>query len=129
MHVVFPVDWSQNLTSSIALTFELGFGANVERLQNTCIDGSDHIHSTVQIGFVNTCFPCIRKAAFHSRLTVAHHGNRKAHEDLFTFTQIVNGVSIAVKLPEISSLNHRLSPCLIWMMPHLLARRGLDVPL
>jgi hypothetical protein len=92
------------------LAFELGFGADVERLQNPCIDSCDDIHGTVQIGFVNACFPCIHKAALHSRLAIAHHGDGKAHEYLFAFTQIVNGVSITVKLPEISPLNHRISP-------------------
>jgi hypothetical protein len=90
------------------LAFELGFGADVERLQDPCIDSCDHIHGTVQIGFVNTCFPCVHKAALHSGLTIAHHGDSKAYEYLFAFTQIVNSVSITVKLPEISSLNHRV---------------------
>jgi hypothetical protein len=89
-----------------ALAFELGFGADVERLKNPRIDGCNHIHGAVQIDFVNTRFPCVRKAAFHSRLAIAHHGDGKTHEYLFAFAQIFNGVSIAVKPPEISSFNH-----------------------
>jgi hypothetical protein len=65
------------------LAFELGFGADVERLKNPCINGCDHIHSAVEIGVVNTCFPCVRKAAFYSRLAVTNHGDGKTHEYLF----------------------------------------------
>lgn len=140
----------------VALAFELGFRADVERLKNPCIDGCNDIHGTVQIGFVNAGFPCVRKAAFYSRLTIAHHSDGKSHKDLFAFTQIINGVSIAVKLTEISSLHHKLPllrhllkgigidrasrimfyrirerlGCITapqWMVPHSLARCGLNV--
>ncbi len=94
----------------MALAFELSFGADIERLQNPGIDGGNDIYRTVQIGVINPCFPCVRKAAFHSRLTIANHGDGKAHEDFFAFTQIVDRVSIAIELPEISSLNHGIPP-------------------
>jgi hypothetical protein len=61
----------------------LGFGADVERLKNPGIDSCNDIHGTVQIGFINVCFPCVRKAAFYSRLAVTHHGDGKTHEYLF----------------------------------------------
>lgn len=92
------------------LAFELGFGADIEGLQNACIDCCDDIHSAVEIGFVNTRFPCVRKASFHSRLAVAHHGDGQTHEYFFALTEICSGVSIAVKLTEISSLDHGLTP-------------------
>jgi hypothetical protein len=92
------------------LAFELGFGADVERLQNPCIDSCDDIHSAIEIGFVDTRFPCVRKATFHSRLAVAHHGNGETHKYFFALAEIFNGVSLAVKLPEVSSLNHGLTP-------------------
>lgn len=92
----------------VVLAFELGFGADVERLNNPCIDGCDDIHSTVEIGFVNACFPCIRKAALYSRLAIAHHGNGKTHEYLFALAKIFDGVSIAIKLSKISPLAHMI---------------------
>ncbi len=67
------------------LAFELGFGANVKGLQNPRVDGRDDVHSAVEICFVNACFPCVRKAALHSRLAVAHHGHGESHQHFFAF--------------------------------------------
>ncbi len=91
------------------LTFELCFGANVEGLQNPCIDGRDDVHGTVEIGFVNARFPCVRKASLHSRLAIAHHGNGEAHQHLFALGEVVDGVCIAIELAKISPIAHVLS--------------------
>lgn len=93
-------------TAFILVSFELGFGANIEGLENTGVHRRNDVHGAIQVGFGNTCFPCVRKAAFHSGLTVPDHGHRQAHEDFFTLTQIGDGVGIAVKLSKVGPVVH-----------------------
>jgi hypothetical protein len=87
-------------------TFELRFGADVERLNNPGVDRRDHVHGAIQVSIGNPGFPCVRKASFDSRLTIAHHGHGQAHEDLLAFAQIGHRMRIAVELPEISPITH-----------------------
>ena len=87
-------------------TLELSFGTDVERLDNASVHSGDDVHRAIQVCFTDTCLPCIRKTAFHSRLTVAYDRNGETHEDLFALAQIGDGMSIAVELAEISPLTH-----------------------
>jgi hypothetical protein len=89
-----------------ASTFELRFCADVERLDDAGIDGGNNIYGTVQIMIGNTGFPCVRKAAFDSRLAVSDHGDGESHKDLFAFGQAGDTVRIAVELPEIGLFGH-----------------------
>jgi hypothetical protein len=50
--------------------------------------------------------PCVRKAPFNSRLTVAHKGDGKPNEDLLALAQVVDGVRITIKLAKIRALTH-----------------------
>jgi len=91
-----------------SIAFELGFGANVERLDNPCIHGSDNVHRHIYIFLSDAGLPCVRKAPLDSRLTVAHKGYRQTHKDLLALAQIGHCVGVAVELPKISALTHHV---------------------
>jgi hypothetical protein len=93
-------------TAFVLAVFELRFGANIQRLKNAGVHRGNDINGAIQLRFGNTRFPCVRKAAFDSGLTVTDHGHRQAHEDFFTFTQSGDGVCIAIKLSKVGSVAH-----------------------
>jgi hypothetical protein len=78
----------------------------MERLQNARIDSGDDINGTIQIVFIDSRFPCVRKAAFDSRLTVAREGDGEPHKYFFTLAEVRHRVSIAVELAEIGFFAH-----------------------
>ncbi len=90
------------------LTFELGFGTEVEGLHDPRIHRGNDIDGAIEIVLSNAGLPCVRKAAFHSGLAVAHQGDGQAHKDCLALAQIGDGVGLTVQLPEISSLAHVL---------------------
>jgi hypothetical protein len=49
----------------------------IQRLQNPRVDRGDHVHRRIQLFFGHTCFPCVRKAAIHSRIAEPHHCDGK----------------------------------------------------
>jgi hypothetical protein len=60
------------------------FDPLIERLQHSCIHRGDHVHRGIQLFFGHPRFPCVRKAAIHSRITKAHHRYREPHEHFLT---------------------------------------------
>jgi hypothetical protein len=92
----------------VGVTLELSLRADIERLQNARIDSGDHIDGTIQIVLLDSGFPCVRKAALDSRLTVARKGDGEPHKYFFTLAEVRRGVSIAVKLAEIGFFAHRV---------------------
>jgi hypothetical protein len=56
----------------------------IQRLQNSGIHGGNYIDRGVQLFFGHPCFPCVRKAALHSRIAKAHHRDGKAHQHFLT---------------------------------------------
>jgi hypothetical protein len=86
--------------------FELRFGADIERLNNPSVHCGDDIHCAIQVWVRNSCFPCVRKASFDSRLTVPHHSYGQAHKHLLALAQIRHGMGITVKLSKIGPVTH-----------------------
>ncbi len=91
-----------------SIPFYLGFGAHVERLDNPGVHGGNHVSRTIQICLRDISFPCVRKAPFHSRLTIADHGNGQSHKDFFAFREIWHRMRITVKCAKVGSLTHHV---------------------
>jgi hypothetical protein len=89
-------------------TLQLRLRADIERLQNARIDSGDHINGTIQIVLLDAGFPCVRKAAFDSRLTVARKGDGEPHQYFFTLAEVRHRVGIAVELAEIGFFAHHV---------------------
>jgi hypothetical protein len=77
-------------------------------LQNARVDGGDHIDGTVQIVLIDPGFPCVRKAALDSRLTVASEGDGEPHQYFLTLAEVGCCMGIAVELAEIGFFAHRV---------------------
>ena len=109
-----------------SVPFQLGFGAHVERLDNPGVHGGNHIRSTIQIFLRDTSFPCVRKAPFNSRLTIADHGNSQSHKDFFALREIWHRMRITVKGAKVGSLTHRvlLTKAVAAQMPGLESLQG-----
>ncbi len=85
---------------------QLRFRTDVERLDNTSINCGDHINCGVEVFLTHASFPCIRKAAFHSRLAIPHHGDREPHQHFLTLAEVGRAMGIAIKLAKISPFTH-----------------------
>jgi hypothetical protein len=92
--------------SVVGNTLELSPRADIEGLQNARIDSGDHINGTIQIVFIDAGFPCVRKAALDSRLTVARKGDGEPHQYFFTLAEVRHRVGITVELAEIGFFTH-----------------------
>ncbi|MDH3605005.1 MAG: hypothetical protein OEU26_35855 [Candidatus Tectomicrobia bacterium] len=92
----------------VRVTLELSFRSDVERLQNARIDGGDHIDGAIQIVLIDPGFPCVRKAALDSRLTIAREGDGKPHKNFLALVEVRHGVGIAVELTEIGFFVHHV---------------------
>ena len=104
-----PAVWAPvSAVSVVGVTLKLRLRADIERLQNSRIDSGDHINGTIQIVFIDAGFPCVRKAAFDSRLTVAREGNGEPHQYFFTLAEVRHRVGIAVELAEIGFFAHHI---------------------
>jgi hypothetical protein len=53
-------------------------------------------------------FPCVRKAAFDSRLTVAREGDGEPQQYFLTLAEVWHRVGIAVKLAKVGFFAHRV---------------------
>jgi hypothetical protein len=84
------------------------FDALIERLQDTRIHGGNHVHRRIQFFLGHSCFPCIRKAPFHSRIAEAHHRHRKTHEHLLAFGKTLDRMGITIEGSKISFLQFRI---------------------
>jgi len=69
----------------------------IQRLQNSSIDRGDHVHRRVQLFFGHTCFPCVRKAAIHSRIAEPHHCDCQSDEHLLAACEALDSVRVAVE--------------------------------
>ena len=81
----------------------------IERLQNPRVNCSDHIHRRIELFFGHPCFPCGRKAALHSGIAQAHHGDGKSDEHLFAVRQTRHRMGITIERPKIG-FPHVLGP-------------------
>jgi hypothetical protein len=85
------------------------FDPLVERLQNSGIHRGYHIDRSIQFFIRHPRFPCVRKAALHSRIAEAHHSDREAHEHFLTLSQALDGMGVAIESSEICFLQGRRS--------------------
>jgi len=60
------------------------FNPLIQGLQHPRIHSGNHIDRGVQLFLCHPRFPCVRKAAIHSRIAKAHHRHREAHEHFLT---------------------------------------------
>jgi hypothetical protein len=97
---VFPL----RLTRTIFSGFISRLDSLIQRLQHTRIHGGNNIHRRIELLFRHTRFPCVRKAALHSRIAKPHHRHREPDEHLFSFSKASDGMSLAIKCLEISFL-------------------------
>jgi hypothetical protein len=81
----------------------------IERLQHTRIDRDNDIHRRIELFFGHPCFPCVRKAALHSGIAQAHHGDGKSDEHLFAVRQTRHRMGITIERPKIG-FPHVLGP-------------------
>lgn len=82
----------------------------MERLQNAGVNRRNDIYSTVQVVLRDTRFPCVRKAAFDSRLAVTHKGHGEAEKHFLALAQAGYRVRVSIKLAEIRAFTHGLLP-------------------
>ena len=84
--------------------------ALIQRLQHPGIDRRDYIDSSVQLLFRHPRFPCVRKAAIHSRVAEPHHRDGEADEHLLPLGKTFDGVGITVKSSEVGFLQNSFLP-------------------
>ena len=83
----------------------------IQRLQNPRVHRGDDIHSCIEFFFRHSRFPCVRKAAIHSRIAEAHRRHRQTDEHLLAFGEAFDGMRLTIKSSKISFLQG-LAPCL-----------------
>jgi hypothetical protein len=75
--------------------------ALIQRLQNSRIHRSNHVHRRVEFFFRHSRFPCVRKAPIHSRIAEPHHRDGETDEHLLALGEALDGMSIAIESSEI----------------------------
>ena len=83
----------------------------IQRLQNTGIHRGDDIHSRIEFFFRHSRFPCVRKAALHSRIAEPHHCHGETDEHLLAFGEAFDGMGVTVEGSKVRFLQG-LAPCL-----------------
>jgi hypothetical protein len=81
----------------------------IQRLKNSRVHGCDDIDRRVQLFFGHARFPCVRKAALHSRIAKPHHRHGQAHEHLFAVGEAGYRMRIPVECPKVSFI-HLVAP-------------------
>ena len=64
----------------------------IQRLQNTGIHRGDDIHSRIEFFFRHPRFPCVRKAAVHSRIAEPHHGCRQTDQHFLALGETLDRI-------------------------------------
>jgi hypothetical protein len=80
----------------------------IERLQHSRIDGGDNVDRRIQLFLCHSGFPCIRKAAFHSRVAKPHHRHGEPDQHLLALAQAFNRMSFAVERSKVRFLHFHL---------------------
>ena len=76
----------------------------IQRLQHARVYGGDHIHRRIEIFFGHTRFPCVRKAAIHSRIAEPHHRDGKTDEHLLALGEALHRMRIAIESAKVRFL-------------------------
>ncbi len=80
----------------------------IERLQHPGVHGGDHVHRRIQFFLGHARFPCVRKAAVHSRIAEPHHRDRQTHQHLLPIGEAGHRMGIPVKLSKVSFVHSKL---------------------
>jgi len=83
------------------------FDPLIERLQDSRINRCDHIHRGIQLFLGHARFPCVRKAAIHSRIAQPHHRDSETHQHLLALGQAFDGVGVFVESSEVGFFHWR----------------------
>jgi hypothetical protein len=81
----------------------------VKRLKNSRVHCRDHVNGSIEFFFGHARFPCVRKAAFHSRIAEPHHRHGQSHQHLLAFAKTSHGMGIAIERAKISFV-HLITP-------------------
>jgi hypothetical protein len=82
------------------------FDSLIQRLQNTRINGRNHIYRRIQFFLRHSRFPCIRKAPLYSWVAQSHHRHRQANEHLFSVSETFRSMGVAIESSKISFLQN-----------------------
>ena len=80
----------------------------IQRLHDACVDRGDDIDGGIEIFFRHSCFPCVRKASFRSRLAVARHRHSQPEQHLFPLAQASDGMRVTIKSAKVGFVHKRL---------------------
>jgi hypothetical protein len=95
----------------------------IQRLQHSSVHRGNHVNSGVQLFFSHPCFPCIRKAAFYSRVAEPHHRDRETDEHLLAFAEAFDVVGITVEGAKVGFLQLLILPRVIIEDPSIVTSR------
>ena len=76
----------------------------IQRLQHPGVHGGNDINRCIQLFLSHSRFPCVRKAAFHSRIAEPHRRDGEADEHLLAFAKALDGVSVTVEGSKVGFL-------------------------
>jgi hypothetical protein len=76
----------------------------IQRLEHASVYCGYDIHCGIQFFFGHPRFPCVRKAAIHSRVTEAHHRDRESNKHLLTVREALDRVCFAVESSKVRFL-------------------------
>jgi hypothetical protein len=81
------------------------FDSLIQRLEDARVDRSDHVNSRVEFFIGHSCFPCVRKAPFHSGIAETHDRDGKADQHLLPVGETFDRMRITIELAKIGFLN------------------------
>jgi len=76
----------------------------IQGLQNTRIYGGDYVNCSIQLFLGHSRFPCVRKAAVHSRIAKPHHRDGETDEHLFPLAQALYCMRVTIKGTKVGFL-------------------------
>lgn len=81
----------------------------IQRFEHAGVNGSNDIHCGIQFFFGHSRFPCVRKAAIHSRIAKAHHSDGETDQHLLALREALHRVCFAVESSKVRPLQDRRS--------------------
>ena len=81
----------------------------IQRLQNSSVHSGDHIDCGIQLFLGHSRFPCVRKAALHSRVAEAHRRDRQPDQYLLPLAKTLHRMGVAIKSSKVGLFQIRYS--------------------
>ena len=85
------------------------FNPLIQRLQNSRVHRSDHVHGRIELFFTHSRFPCVRKAPLHSRIAKPHHRDGEADKHLLPLGEAGYRMRITIELAKVGFVHVRHS--------------------